>query len=135
MLDVVAINPFTSTCAPAPNKTPLGFRMMIFPLASKCPKIWLGLPLLIRFRTIDEDDGWINCVVSFEAMLKLCQSITALLLVSVTVTVLPAEPMLADPADTVPPMGFAKAAVVVSAVDDSRTAANNTAPLTSEFLL
>ena len=114
---VVASKPFTSTCDPAPNKTPLGLSMTIFPLASRWPKIWLGLALLIRLSTTAEDDGWINCVVSPFAMVKLLQSITALFVDWAISTVLPEVVIVADPAETTPPAGFASAAVIARIVD------------------
>jgi hypothetical protein len=47
-------------------------------------------------------------------MLKLLQSITALLLLWVISSVLPDEVIVAEPADTVPSTGLAKTAVVDS---------------------
>src|ERR1035437_1342787 len=123
---VVAISPLTSTCDPAPNNTPLGLRMRIFPLALKCPKIWLGLPLLIRLSVIADDDGCMKSVVSFGAISKPRQSITALFVVCVMSSTLPEELIVAAPAATVPPVGLANPGVASTEIIDKKTAAQKT---------
>ena len=49
---VVAINPATSTCAPAPNTMPFGLEINTRPFAANWPRMLVGLPPVIRFRAI-----------------------------------------------------------------------------------
>ena len=52
MDSVDATRPPTLTLEPAPNSTPLGFRMKTWPLALKLPSKLLGLVPLMRLSAI-----------------------------------------------------------------------------------
>ena len=72
---VEATNPPTSTCAPRPNKTPLGLISHTCPLASRDPKICEPLLDVIRLIAMALADGCRKSTVSPAPMLKLCQEI------------------------------------------------------------
>ena len=54
---VVAIMLLILTSLPPPNKIPLVFTIMIFPLAVSLPKIWLGALLFTRLSATDFESG------------------------------------------------------------------------------
>src|SRR5215469_1945371 len=87
---------------------PLGLIRTIWPLALSCPAMTEGSPALTRFRAMALAEGWTNCVVSFGAMLKLCQLIAARGVVWLIVSVFGAVGVIvAPPPTTCPPWGFA----------------------------
>ena len=104
---VLAISPDTSTFAVGPKKTPLGLTITTVPLAVRLPWIDEGFTSLTRLRVSDDEDGWLNVVVSFEAILNERQSMMALLVDWLTVSWLPEEVIFACPAETTPPCGLA----------------------------
>src|SRR5215813_3057424 len=89
-----------------PMKRPLGFCSTMNPLALRLPRICEGFGSLMRFQTIDEDEGWAKIVLSPRPMLKLCQLITARSEVLI-VRIEPAVLKVALPWPTVPPTGLA----------------------------
>src|ERR1017187_7820014 len=103
---VVAIRPLTSICEPGPKNTPFGLIRITLPLAVRVPSICDGSGSLMRFRVTDDEEGWLNFVVSVGAMLKERQSITARCVDWSTLRVFPLVAMVADPAATVPPAGL-----------------------------
>src|ERR1035441_9893372 len=93
---VVAIRPLTSTFEVGPKNTPFGLIRITLPLAVSVPSICDGSGSLMRFRVTDEEDGWLNLVVSVGAMLKDRQSITARCVDWSTLRVFPLVAMVAD---------------------------------------
>src|SRR5450830_1858489 len=109
MFKVEATKPPTLTEAPLPNKMPFGFTRNTLPLAVKLPRMLDGSAPSTRLRTTELLLGCTKRTASPDAMLKLCQLMTAFcvdwLMVVLPATVL----MLAPPAATTPPTGSAKA--------------------------
>src|ERR1039458_7831105 len=103
---VVATRPLTSTREAGPKNTPFGLIRITLPLAVSVPSICDGSGSLMRFSVTEEEEGWLNFVVSLGAMLKERQSITARCVDWLTLRVLPLVAMLADPPVTVPPAGL-----------------------------
>ena len=60
-----------------PNSTPFGLIRTTCPFAFRLPRIRLGSTPVTRLTASDEDEGWLNTVVSPEPIEKLFQSITA----------------------------------------------------------
>ena len=85
---------------------------------------------MTRLSATERAPGWMNCTVSPEAMLKLCQLMMALLPNWVMLVVLPFCWIAALPATTLPPMGAASSgcAVIMTANDpatNDRTSLSN----------
>ena len=70
---VEATRPPTSTWAPLPNTMPSGLMRYTWPLAFKCPRIWLPPAPTMRFTATALADGCTKVTVSSGAMSKLCQ--------------------------------------------------------------
>src|SRR5690348_16510998 len=79
MSEVVAINPATSTCAPAPKNTPAGLTIQTCPFALRFPRIWLTLPPVTRLSATELELGWTNCTVEPVGIPKALQLMIALL--------------------------------------------------------
>ena len=107
MLKVEATRPPTSTCAEAPNSTPLGFRTKTCPLALRLPSIWLGFCPVTRLSAIDAALGWLKRTASLLPMLKFCQLMARFWLLWVMVVVVPAWTIAPVPALICPPVGSA----------------------------
>ena len=110
MPDVVAMIAPTFTCAPLPNRMPLGLVMMTVPLAESWPRMVLAPLPSTRFNACINWSAWTNTTFSPAAMLKLCQSITSLsefwmtaISVGLLTTIWPL------PSAMVPPCGRARA--------------------------
>src|SRR6185295_6793294 len=71
---VVARKPPTSTCAPRPNKMPLGFVRNTWPLEDSRPKICEGLPPSTRLSATAFAEGWLNTTEAFAPMLNDCEA-------------------------------------------------------------
>ncbi|MCY1167690.1 hypothetical protein D9M73_76600 [compost metagenome] len=113
MLSVEATRPPTLTCEPAPNSTPLGFRIKTWPLAVRLPSSSLGLLPVMRLRAIAEALGWLKTSASFVRVDKLVQSIATRWLPWLIVVVLPTVARLAVPMDT---LAFAASAACACCV-------------------
>src|SRR5205809_1064600 len=73
-----ATRPPTSTLAPLPNTTPLGFKRKTFPFACSAPWITdVSLPVT-RFSAAEDADGWLNRTISPAVFEKLRQSMMTL---------------------------------------------------------
>ncbi len=108
---VLATSPATSTRESRPNTMPYGLTRKTWPFACSRPRICDASLPTTRLRTTACADGCWNTTDSPVPMLKLCQSMAALLLVWRTCSAAPAgAPMLAWPATTLPPVGSAPAA-------------------------
>ena len=97
--------PPTLTWLPAPNSTPLGFKIKTWPLALKLPKKLLGLLPVMRLSAIAWALGWLNISASLVAVESFVQSRARRWLVWLMVVVLPAVATV--PA---PPLSVASAA-------------------------
>ena len=130
---MAATRPPTLTCAPAPNSTPLGFRINTWPLACRLPRIWLGSCPTTRFSATAAALGCTKFTVSLLAMLKLCQLIARFWLPWVMVVTAPLCAMLPLPTVTCAPLGAARAQGAYSAdsADKPSTAAPFVMPLTT----
>src|ERR1700733_6496291 len=84
-----------------------------------------GLLPMTRFSTTEELLGCTNCTYSFEPMENCCQLMEARWEFWLTTTpLLPAVPMVAEPATTCPPLGLARASTGVKALRAPATCIN-----------
>src|SRR6185312_4225884 len=114
---VLAVRLETSRDEPGANRMPLGLIRNTWPLALISPKMLEGLLPMTRFSTTEELLGWLNCTYSFEPMENCCQLMEARWELWLTMTpLLPAVPMVAEPAATCPPLGLARASTGVKAL-------------------
>ena len=111
---VLATSEPTLTCAPWPNRMPLGLIKYTCPLALRCPRIWLPLVSTMRFTAIALAEGCTKFTVSCLAMLKLCQLSDRFWLDCVMVVVWADCTILPAPETTCPPTGAACAKLAVS---------------------
>ena len=102
---VLATRPPTFTCEPAPNSTPLGFKINTWPLALMLPMMALVSAPVTRLSVMELALGWLKRTDSLLPTENLAQSMAALLLVWLMVVALPAWLMVALPAVTWPPVG------------------------------
>src|SRR5688572_6208977 len=109
MLRVDATSPPTFTCAPWPNRMPLGFTRNTLPLADRLPMMLEGSAPSTRLSATALLVGCTNCTASVLPMLKLCQLIATLGVDWLTVTLPGVVVIFALPADTAPSVGRAQA--------------------------
>jgi hypothetical protein len=95
------------------RRVPFGLIKYTWPLASKCPRIWLPLVLEMRLTATADAEGCRKSTFSCEPMLKLSQSIATSALDCLMSVVLPTWVMLALPDTTFPPSGWLVALKVV----------------------
>ncbi len=93
------------TSEPLVNTTPDWLVMTIPPLAWMRPAITEGSGASTRFSVTAFAEGWTKFTVAAEPTLKLCQLTAARGEPCVTVVVVPAAAIRADPATTTPPEG------------------------------
>ena len=86
---------------------PLPLLKNTWPLALICPKIWLGLPPVTRFKVTLLALGWLKLTVASRPTLKVFQFKAALAVLWLMFRVLPVCCRVAWPALTVPPVGNA----------------------------
>src|SRR6185312_54066 len=112
MSRVLAVRLETSRVEPGANRMPLGLIRNTWPLARMLPKMLEGLLPMTRFSTTEELLGWLNWTYSLPPTENCCQLMEARWVFwLMTTPLLPAVPMVADPATTCPPFGLARAAI------------------------
>ena len=107
MARVDATSPPTFTDAPAPNRMPLGLTRNTLPLAVRLPSMFEGSDPMTRFSATELLPGCTNWTDSPARTPKLCQLIATLGVVWVIVMFPGVPPMVALPAETTPPTGWA----------------------------
>ena len=127
MPKVLATRPPTSTCAALPNSTPPGLTRNTCPFAVMRPWISEADVLSTRLSTTELALGCAKLTCALAPTLKLDQLRIALSLACLTVRLLPACEMTAEPAATCPPAGKAvgSSACAVSAWNATNTAATS----------
>src|SRR5579859_2866786 len=122
---VLAISPPTLTWAPAPNITPLGLMIRIWPLADRLPLMKEVLFERTRFSVKDCALGWAKVSDWPEASERFCQVMTAFWLDCWTSVLCAVCDTTAWPAATVAPLGLAAAGCAMASAETRQLLASS----------